>query len=91
MSVASDLFQIELTWEHDLVLPSVRLSHKCFLSLKKMGGILAGCVWGRVVQDSICRGLSFLHFSVLQSVLLLLSIDMPTSFALEVDCLECSS
>lgn len=65
MSVASDLFQIELTWEHDLVLPSVRLSHKCFLSLKKMGGILAGCVWGRVVEDSICRGLSFLYFSVL--------------------------
>ena len=69
MSLASDLFQIELTWEHDLVLPSLRLSHKCFLCFKKMGGILAGYVWGRVVEDSICRGLSFLHFSVLQSVL----------------------
>ena len=42
MSLASDLFQIELTWEHDLVLPSLRLSHKCFLCFKKMGGILAG-------------------------------------------------
>lgn len=62
-----------------------------FPVFKKMGGILAVYVWGRVVENSISRVFSFLPFSVLQSVLWLLRADMPISFVLEVNYLECSS
>lgn len=56
VSVTSDLFRIWLIGEHYTILPSLHLFHKMFPVFKKMGGILAVHVWGRVVEDSISRG-----------------------------------